>query len=402
MPTQNITPSNSNFVAGLSPAGWFVPLDNSYAETPNNGNYAKWTFTGTSFAINVDVSMLVNASVSAGDYPIIRYSVDNGIYTDYQLQSTDIQISIAIGLISRTHTVIIWLRAQQWDLIDLWNLPVSVLRITSVAIDSGASLGTSLAPKRAFFFGDSITFGNYVLFEQDPEGDDGVENWVGITGISLNLEFGRAGLPAQGWITPGGGNVPQFIDSWNFIFSGQPRNFSNLDYIFVNEGTNDFGLDSSVITTWLGNMRTACGPNTYIFMIIPFGQFNASVITTGVTNYRIANPFDTNIFLINPGLLYAAGLARTGSATYVSGDGLHPNVYGSELLGAATTSAVQNALIISFQISNIIALGFLLPRLTTSQKNLIVSPSEGLMVFDTTLNKYCVFTGSVWETISLL
>ena len=43
--------------------------------------------------------------------------------------------------------------------------------------------------------------------------------------------------------------------------------------------------------------------------------------------------------------------------------------------------------------------GFLPPRMTTTQKNAIASPAAGLVVYDTTLNKLCVYT-SAWETIT--
>jgi hypothetical protein len=43
--------------------------------------------------------------------------------------------------------------------------------------------------------------------------------------------------------------------------------------------------------------------------------------------------------------------------------------------------------------------GFLPPRMTTTQKNAIATPAAGLMVFDTTLNKLCVYT-TAWETIT--
>jgi len=46
--------------------------------------------------------------------------------------------------------------------------------------------------------------------------------------------------------------------------------------------------------------------------------------------------------------------------------------------------------------------GFLPPRMTTTQKNAISSPSEGLVVYDTTLHKLCIFTGTVWETVTSL
>lgn len=38
--------------------------------------------------------------------------------------------------------------------------------------------------------------------------------------------------------------------------------------------------------------------------------------------------------------------------------------------------------------------------MTTTQKNAIASPVAGLMVFDTTLAKLCVYTGSAWQTIT--
>jgi hypothetical protein len=44
--------------------------------------------------------------------------------------------------------------------------------------------------------------------------------------------------------------------------------------------------------------------------------------------------------------------------------------------------------------------GFLPPRMTTVQKNAIVTPAAGLMVYDTTLNKLAVFTGVNWETVT--
>ena len=43
--------------------------------------------------------------------------------------------------------------------------------------------------------------------------------------------------------------------------------------------------------------------------------------------------------------------------------------------------------------------GFLPPKMTTAQKNLIVTPAAGLVIYDTTLNKLCVYT-TAWETVT--
>jgi hypothetical protein len=46
--------------------------------------------------------------------------------------------------------------------------------------------------------------------------------------------------------------------------------------------------------------------------------------------------------------------------------------------------------------------GVRMPNMTTTQKNAIVSPAAGLMVFDTTLSKLSVYSGLAWETITSL
>lgn len=44
--------------------------------------------------------------------------------------------------------------------------------------------------------------------------------------------------------------------------------------------------------------------------------------------------------------------------------------------------------------------GVRMPNMTTTQKNAISSPAAGLMVFDTTLEKLCVYSGTAWQTIT--
>jgi len=43
--------------------------------------------------------------------------------------------------------------------------------------------------------------------------------------------------------------------------------------------------------------------------------------------------------------------------------------------------------------------GFLKPRMTTTQKNAIVTPAAGLEIFDTTLGRPCFYSGSAWVTL---
>ncbi|MGZ5255017.1 MAG: hypothetical protein ACXWV4_11715, partial [Flavitalea sp.] len=43
--------------------------------------------------------------------------------------------------------------------------------------------------------------------------------------------------------------------------------------------------------------------------------------------------------------------------------------------------------------------GILIPRLTSTQRNNIVRPTEGLMIYNTTTNNYNVFDGSSWKAM---
>jgi hypothetical protein len=44
--------------------------------------------------------------------------------------------------------------------------------------------------------------------------------------------------------------------------------------------------------------------------------------------------------------------------------------------------------------------GVRFPNMTTTEKNAIASPGGGLVVFDTTLAKLCVYTGAAWQTVT--
>jgi hypothetical protein len=44
--------------------------------------------------------------------------------------------------------------------------------------------------------------------------------------------------------------------------------------------------------------------------------------------------------------------------------------------------------------------GLTLPVFTTTEKNAILSPDTGAILFDSTLGKVCVYNGSAWQTIT--
>lgn len=109
-----------------------------------------------------------------------------------------------------------------------------------------------------------------------------------------------------------------------------------------------------------------------------FYQFGSS--TTPTENWHIGTEGDGSFRFYNQG--FGAGLERVQITS--AGDvgiGTAPNA--SAILDVQSTTK-----------------GLRLPNMTTAQKNAIANPAAGLMVFDTTLSKACVYTGAAWQTIT--
>jgi hypothetical protein len=68
----------------------------------------------------------------------------------------------------------------------------------------------------------------------------------------------------------------------------------------------------------------------------------------------------------------------------------------SNNLGVGTSSPSASAIVDVQSTTK----GVRMPNMTTTQKNAIASPAAGLMVFDTTLAKLCVYSGAAWQTIT--
>jgi hypothetical protein len=65
-------------------------------------------------------------------------------------------------------------------------------------------------------------------------------------------------------------------------------------------------------------------------------------------------------------------------------------------LGIGTSSPSASAILDAQSTTK----GVRFPNMTTTQKNAISSPVAGLVIFDTTLSKLCVYTGAAWQTIT--
>jgi hypothetical protein len=175
--------------------------------------------------------------------------------------------------------------------------------------------------------------------------------------------------------------------------------------------------------------------NNYSFNIGSFTQGESSAIYQGIINAQdvyIGRPArSTSSFAISldgsaTSINGMGGIAKTdatgGNLTLNGGVGLGAGTAGDVIIGTATPGTTGTTIQTLTQrwwvksstgtLANVSSpnasaatqidsttKGFLPPRMTTTQKNAIATPAAGLVIYDSTLNKLCVYTTS-WQTIT--
>jgi hypothetical protein len=222
----------------------------------------------------------------------------------------------------------------------------------------------------------------------------------------------------SGWGLYGAGSAPNYL-SGNLLI-GSTNNFAKLyvggitatasaqSFIFSQPSITGALTDLySFISSIVGNLAVNV-TNAYHFRASQSGLststitnqfgFHAENSITGATNnYGFYGNIPSatgrwNLYMNGTAANYMNGELLLGSTTN-TGEKLQ--VTGTAVIKDITTSSVASALL---QLSSTTK-GFLPPRMTTTQKNAISSPAAGLVVYDTTLAKLCVYTTS-WETIT--
>jgi Protein of unknown function (DUF2793) len=145
----------------------------------------------------------------------------------------------------------------------------------------------------------------------------------------------------------------------------------------------------------------------------PLFRANAVTLTdttgTGTIVTRVANSFAAPVFastlavtLTDAVTFYIAGAPSAGTNTTMTRSWAHyvasGNAYfGGAVVMAATPAAPNTNALLDLQSTT---KAFMPPRMTTAQKTAIASPTSGMVVYDSTLNKLCVFGASAWETMT--
>jgi hypothetical protein len=239
--------------------------------------------------------------------------------------------------------------AREWM---LWLMSPSVVAInstTALSIQSGGT-GLSTIPTSG-----QLLIGNgagYTLNTLTPGAGIGVTNAAGSitlanTGV-LSWAGGATGLtpatPTTGAVTLAG--VLNVASGGTNASTASITSFNN-------------------ITGYSATGATGTTSTNLVFSTSP-------TITTPVINGFTG---DTSLVNIGSGQFYKATTGNIGIGTAA------PNA--SAILDAQSTTK-----------------GVRFPNMTTVEKNAIGTPAAGLVVFDTTLAKLCVYSGAAWQTIT--
>jgi hypothetical protein len=206
--------------------------------------------------------------------------------------------------------------------------------------------------------------------------DDG-RTIIGTGGITLD----GSTISSNTVLKIGGSGALSFTNtSLNFETS------TSFDSIGVPNNATKSGISITGNFTNAGAGLTSIGNNFNITTAL-----NTSVGNVTLNQLNITNTVNTTAgttlqrgFYYNPTLTGTVGFTHYAIQT-TSG-------------GAYINTATPNATA-ALQVDSTTQ-GFLPPRMTTAQKLAIVTPATGLMIYDTNLNKLCVYTGAGWETIT--
>jgi len=227
---------------------------------------------------------------------------------------------------------------------------------------------------------------------------------LGGTVGTLGVAYGGTGLTSltAGYIPYGNGSSA-FSSSSSFSYNGTSLTAGNFvpgsstiptNGLFLSTtNTLGFAINSAEAMRIDANGNLGLGVssiagNTTNRVLNVQGSDSANLVVTRTGN--------------ESGALYAyAGYIWVGSSTN------HPFIFttnGTERmrldtsgnLGLGTSSPNASAILDAQSTTK----GVRMPNMTTTQKNAISSPAAGLIVFDTTLAKLCVYSGAAWQTIT--
>ena len=192
---------------------------------------------------------------------------------------------------------------------------------------------------------------------------------VGNVGIGPNVAIANATLTLQHTIT--GSSTAAGIYNSSTVQS-DVTSAANINWSNVSTAASAFTLNG--LRHYIATQNTI-GASSVVTS--QFGFLAESSLIGATNNYGFYSNIASGTNRFN---FYANGTAANFFAGSV---GIGSTANASAILDAQSTTK-----------------GVRMPNMTTTQKNAIASPAAGLIVFDTTLAKLAVYSGTAWETVT--
>jgi len=156
--------------------------------------------------------------------------------------------------------------------------------------------------------------------------------------------------------------------------------------------------------TWMFNVDgTSNFPNNIRVGVAPIinSAYGVSIHNDAMAIKTTASFAELDFYAANEDFLGLVGADSVSGDTLLESDvnnvWLRPTVTGKSVIAQNAGSAVGDASAIL--IANSTTQGFLIPRMTTVQRDAIVSPANGLQIYNTTLNLLQLYNGTSWVTV---
>jgi hypothetical protein len=213
------------------------------------------------------------------------------------------------------------------------------------------------------------------------------------------------------------GSIPAQANAWNLYMPGTADNYlagslgigqtSLTGYVIrvnkaITGATTAYGMQigsviNSDVTTTAHGFRTIINTQAAAFTLgllqhytASQGVIGAGSTLTNQTGFRV----EATLVGATSNFGFRGSIPAQAGAWNIYMDGTALNYMAGNLLLGGTADVASSLFTMSSTTK-----GFLPPRMTTTQKNAISSPATGLVVFDTTLNKLCVYT-TAWQTVT--
>lgn len=278
VPAATIFPNDPGIL--YSPGNWDVT--SARAETANDGAYFRTLIGGSPS----EVTLLFNVAGQTTTNIACAYRVDKGPWTRVQpAASVLVPLPAASNVWTRRLVEFAFVAHDT----GLWDESENV-RFLGIATTPGnctASLPMH-RPLNGLVFGDSISAGIFALHSSTstfPQDSDATLGYAFALADSLGAEVGVIAFGGTD-VTQGYKAIPATGSTYNVLWGGGPaRNFSSLDFIAVNLGTNGNAVADSIYTpayTDLLNKLLAANSTARIFAMEPFGGFHPTGIQAAI------------------------------------------------------------------------------------------------------------------------